>query len=128
MPFSFRFRLPAFIQRVLDWIGSHELPVMIALLVVAVTIWGFVEIADKVMEGGTAEFDTWLVQVLRNPNEPERPIGPKWLAEVSRDLTALGRNCSPEFINGCDLWVSVAKTHVWSHGVFDNCRGWRSGR
>jgi undecaprenyl-diphosphatase len=88
--FSHRFRLPSFIQRILDWIGSHELPVLLALLVMALMLWGFVEIAGEVIDGDTARFDEWMLRALRNPNNPAVPIGPQWLGEVTRDLTALG--------------------------------------
>lgn len=103
MPFSFSFAhddqgmqlfsrvsLPRSIRRVLDWIGSHELPVLIAFLIMGATIWGFIEIADNVVEGDTAKFDEWAVRSLRKPDDLKTPIGPRWLAEAGRDLTALG--------------------------------------
>ena len=78
------------IRAVLEWIGKYELSVMFALLLFVGSIWGFVEIADAVAEGRTMKFDEWAVRALRQPHNPSVPIGPKWLAEVGRDLTALG--------------------------------------
>jgi undecaprenyl-diphosphatase len=73
-----------------DWIGSHELSVNLALLVVVLAVWTFVKIADEVVEGDTMRFDDWAVRTLRRADDPSKPIGPAWLAEVGRDLTALG--------------------------------------
>jgi undecaprenyl-diphosphatase len=77
-------------QFVLDWIGGHELIVLMLLLVVALAIWAFVAIAEKVEAGTTDRFDEWAVRAMRLPDDPATPIGPAWLAEVGRDLTALG--------------------------------------
>jgi undecaprenyl-diphosphatase len=73
-----------------DWIGSHELSVQVALLLVALGVWAFIKIADEVAEGETMKFDGWAVRILRDPHDASKPIGPAWLAEVGRDLTALG--------------------------------------
>jgi undecaprenyl-diphosphatase len=62
----------------------------LALLALAAASWGFVEIADEVLEGETMTFDKWAVKSLRQPDNPELPIGPAWLKEIGRDMTALG--------------------------------------
>ena len=64
--------------------------VLLALLLVVGSIWVFIELADEVQENSTEHFDTWAVRVLRQPGHPELPRGPAWLAEVGRDITALG--------------------------------------
>ena len=64
--------------------------VLLALLLVVGSSWVFIELADEVQENSTARFDTWAVRVLRQPGHPELPRGPAWLAEVGRDITALG--------------------------------------
>jgi undecaprenyl-diphosphatase len=78
------------LRAVLEWIGKYELSVMLALLLFVAAIWGFVEIADAVAAGRTMKFDEWAIRAMRKPNDPAAPIGPRWLAEVGRDLTALG--------------------------------------
>jgi undecaprenyl-diphosphatase len=60
--------------------------VMLALLAVL----GFIIIADEVKEGDTQRFDDWAIKALRTPDNPARPIGPVWLEELGRDMTALG--------------------------------------
>jgi undecaprenyl-diphosphatase len=74
----------------LAWLGSHVNIVLIVALLVVATTWGFVALAGEVKEGDTQKFDNWAVRVLRQPNDPATPVGPKWLPEVGRDLTALG--------------------------------------
>jgi undecaprenyl-diphosphatase len=72
------------------WLQQQEPVVLLAMLLVVMGIWGFVELADEVLEGTTQEFDTWAVHVLRQPGRPELPRGPQWLAGAGRDITALG--------------------------------------
>lgn len=74
----------------LDWVGRHETSVLVALLTVTLAVCAFLALADIVGGGNTIRFDDWLIRALRRPNDPARPIGPEWLAEVGRDLTALG--------------------------------------
>lgn len=78
------------IRAVLEWIGKHELKVIIALLLLVVSVWAFIELADLVMAGRTTRFDEWAVRAMRRADDPAEPIGPGWLSEVGRDLTALG--------------------------------------
>ena len=41
-------------------------------------------------EGETQALDVWVVRSLRQPGDPTRPVGPDWLPDVARDVTALG--------------------------------------
>lgn len=74
----------------LNWLGSHVNLVLIASLLAVAGTWAFIAIAGEVKEGDTQQFDNWAVRALRQPNDPAMPIGPKWLPEMGRDLTALG--------------------------------------
>jgi undecaprenyl-diphosphatase len=74
----------------LEWIGKYEAPVLALLLVLTAAISVFIYVADLVNEGRTDHFDTWAVRALRRPDDPETPVGPAWLMEVGRDMTALG--------------------------------------
>jgi undecaprenyl-diphosphatase len=72
------------------WLRHSDLIVLIACLVVVLGVWGFVELTDEVREGDTQRFDDWMVLALRNPDDLKDPLGPRWLEEMGRDLTALG--------------------------------------
>lgn len=60
------------------------------ILVLAACAWAFLQLADEVREGASKSFDTAILLGLRNPADLSDPIGPGWMDEVARDLTALG--------------------------------------
>lgn len=85
------------LRRVRDWAvtlitrrGRIQPLVLLSLLTLVLAIWGFSELTDEVFEGETQTFDEWMIRALRDPANPARPRGPSWMAEVGRDLTALG--------------------------------------
>ena len=78
-----RFRLARLFQRteakaLVLWAGAAGL------------LWAFLNIAGEMGEGETAALDRRLLLALRTPGDPTSPIGPRWLQEAMRDLTALG--------------------------------------
>jgi undecaprenyl-diphosphatase len=78
------------LSRVVEWLGGHELAVMLGSLCVVASTWGFVLLASQVMKGHTKSFDEQILMALRVPGDLARPIGPEWLEETARDITALG--------------------------------------
>lgn len=76
--------------KIAHWLGSHERAVWLSLLVVLGGIWLFAELADEVMDGDTHVFDERVLKSLRQPDNPEQPIGPPWLKNTAQDVTALG--------------------------------------
>lgn len=71
-------------------IPNIEPVVLVVLVISTASLWGFIQVADEVVEGDTQAFDHWALRTLRNPENPEDPIGPRWMEEVARDITALG--------------------------------------
>lgn len=57
---------------------------------VVLMLAGFGVLADEVVEGSTLAFDRAVLLTLRVPGNPADPIGPSWLEEGARDITALG--------------------------------------
>jgi undecaprenyl-diphosphatase len=76
--------------RALGRLGRREASLLVAALAAVLAVWGFAELADEVIEGSTGGLDDRLLQLMRRPDDPVRPIGPGWLADAARDLTALG--------------------------------------
>jgi undecaprenyl-diphosphatase len=79
-----------FVRAALYWIGNHDLSVLLSILIVLLSVVGFGILADEVGDGATQRFDEWAVRAMRTPEDPAIPIGPPWLVEVGRDVTALG--------------------------------------
>lgn len=77
-------------SRFLEWLASHEPIVLLALAIVVASVWLFADLADEVLEGDTGRFDERVLLMLRHADDPATPIGPAWLAEAGRDITAIG--------------------------------------
>ncbi len=75
---------------VFAWLGRVELVPLVLLLLVGAGLWAFVELADEVIDGDTAAWDRAILLSLRNPDDPSDPLGPQWVEELGRDVTALG--------------------------------------
>lgn len=78
------------LHKLIRFLGHREWPLVLALLFAAAAAWGFIELADEVMEGGTRAADRALLLALRSSADPATPLGPEWLKEMMRDFTALG--------------------------------------
>jgi undecaprenyl-diphosphatase len=66
---------------------------MAELLIVLATLLGacgFIAVAIAVKAGITRSMDEMLLRAPRDPADPARTLGPAWLEEVARDLTAIG--------------------------------------
>jgi undecaprenyl-diphosphatase len=68
----------------------RELSWLFVGLWVCVLLLVFLKLAGEVSVGDTQAFDTRILQALRDPDDPSRPIGPSWLASSLIDLTAIG--------------------------------------
>jgi undecaprenyl-diphosphatase len=78
------------VRQLLRSVLRQESVILLAVLVVMVSIWGFVEIAEEVVAGETQALDKWVVRQLRRADDPSVPIGPPWLVNAGKDITALG--------------------------------------
>jgi len=78
------------ISRLLAWLGQHEPLTLLAIGIVAASLWIFIELADEVMENETHAVDRDLLLMFRNPADTSDPIGPEWIENIVRDITALG--------------------------------------
>ena len=63
---------------------------LVALAVAAGLAILFGHIAEEVLEGDSSAFDRTVLLALRNPADLADPLGPPWLEEAARDITALG--------------------------------------
>jgi undecaprenyl-diphosphatase len=77
------------------WLGvgrldRRELNWLILGLGACALLWIFLILAGEIAEGETQAFDVRILQALRSPTDPSKPIGPPWLEGALLDLTALG--------------------------------------
>jgi undecaprenyl-diphosphatase len=67
-----------------------EFSVLLAGIVAAGGLWGFIEMAEVARETTAHAFDTEILLAFRETGRPDDPIGPLWLEEAVRDVTGLG--------------------------------------
>jgi len=72
------------------WVRRQNLADLLSILAVLLGLWGFIGLAAAVHQGNTQKVDEWLLRALRQREDPANPLGPVWLEESVRDITALG--------------------------------------
>lgn len=80
---------PAARARLRDWLRTRDLDLIAAFLIVALLLWGFLELGEEVLEGPISLDDRILV-ALRDPHDLARGLGGQPVESAVRDLTALG--------------------------------------
>lgn len=74
------------------WLWNRELPVLVAIFTIFASLLIFALLTQVALQGQPGEIDRYLLLLMRNPADISDPIGPLWLEEVGRDITALGSN------------------------------------
>ncbi len=75
---------------VLRWLGSHEMSLILSLVGIALGTYVFAKLVSELREGELQSVDNTLLLLMREPGRPSDPIGPAWLEESGRDVSALG--------------------------------------
>lgn len=75
-----------------DWLWKRELPVLLAIFALFAALFIFALLTQLAVQDTPHEFDRYLLLLMRNPDDLSDPLGPRWLEEVGRDITALGGN------------------------------------
>jgi len=76
--------------RPFDFFNRIEFPVLLAGLLIVGGLWGFLELSEFVKSTQPHDFDTRLLLALREPGQPDNPIGSEKFEGMVRDITALG--------------------------------------
>jgi len=64
--------------------------VLSTILIIISCLWGFVHIADSVVDDETLSYDQSILLAFRNPADLSDPIGPSFIEHTMMDLSALG--------------------------------------
>lgn len=67
-----------------------ELWILAAVFGIAALALAFGHIAEEVLEGDSTKFDETVLLFFRNAHDVSDPLGPPWVEEMARDVTALG--------------------------------------
>ncbi|WP_296585351.1 phosphatase PAP2 family protein [Xanthobacter sp.] len=71
-------------------VSTMERATLVVVGFIAFAFYLFLVVADEVTEGPPGSLDRGILLALRNPADPSDPLGPPWVEEMMRDLTALG--------------------------------------
>jgi undecaprenyl-diphosphatase len=70
--------------------AAAEARVLAIMALVIAGVLAILRLGGEVREGETGGIDRRIIEMLRVPGHPHLPIGPRWLQEMMRDVTALG--------------------------------------
>jgi undecaprenyl-diphosphatase len=73
-----------------EWARRDGMLLISVFLLFALSVWAFAEIADEVADGDSLPFDRAVLEAFREAGDLSEPLGPVWLEEAVRDVTALG--------------------------------------
>ena len=85
------------VRRVLG-VPALERDTLIAIVSIATLLLLFGVVAEAVAVGSTRDFDQALLLALRDPANTADPIGPGWVEEAMRDISAMGSTSVLTFI------------------------------
>jgi len=100
-------------REILSWLRANvDLLMLAALAVIVVTGWLAAELADEMLEGTTQAYDEWVLRHLRTPGDLHDPIGPEWVEDAWRDITALGSSAVLTFVTvSCAVYLLMRRHH-----------------
>jgi undecaprenyl-diphosphatase len=63
---------------------------LVRVLIIVLGTWAFLALAHEMRTGATQRLDERVMRAVRRADEPGVPVGPAWLQDTARDVTALG--------------------------------------
>lgn len=69
---------------------DDRIGLMVALLILTGGLWLFTMVAEAIADDRAAAIDERILLAFREPADRADPLGPPWLEEIGRDVTALG--------------------------------------
>lgn len=104
-------------RRLVAWLRDRGARSYLGVMIVLTSLfWGFIELAQAVGSSETRAFDARVILMLRNPTDLSDPLGPPWVEELARDLTALGGVAGLTFLVlavAGFLWLRKQRRTAW---------------
>lgn len=105
------------LQSLISQVREQGWWVLGAVLLIGGALQAFAELADEVEDGETHAFDRSVMLALREPGNPEDPLGPSWIEFLARDITALGGTAVLVLLTLAALGFLLLKRR-WGAAVF----------
>jgi undecaprenyl-diphosphatase len=77
-----------------------ETATFLNLCIAACCGWIFLRLVSKMQGGATKRLDEYVLRILRHKDNPALPRGPRWLPQVSQDVTSLGSGTNLTLASG----------------------------
>lgn len=90
-------------------LARQEFLPLALMALLAGSLWLFIGIAEEVLEGETHAIDTAILLALRAPGDLGDPLGPVWLENLVRDVSALGGTGILTFIAGAAVFYLILR-------------------
>lgn len=94
-----------------------EFSLLAAGIIIAGGLWGFVELSEIARDAAPHALDTEILLAFRVAGEPNNPIGPSWLEEAMRDITALGSAAVLIYITAIVI-IYLCMVRRWGPALF----------
>ena len=103
-------------RRLVAALTSFEAGLLGIGVLISAGAWAILFLGGEAREGETGSFDRAAMLLFRIPGHPHQPIGPPWLQDVMRDLTAFG---GTTFVTLATLVAALALIfhRRWRHGL-----------
>jgi undecaprenyl-diphosphatase len=69
---------------------SRDFLLLLGVFLTVLAVWSFLELAEAIHSNALMELDEQILLALREPGALSNPVGPRWLVEAVRDISALG--------------------------------------
>ncbi len=79
---------------------SRDFLLLFGVFLIVFAIWTFLELAGAISTHTLLQLDEQLLLALREPEQLSNPLGPRWLEEAMRDISALGSITAVLFVTG----------------------------
>lgn len=104
------------LSRLRRLMGAAEVRTLVVIAAIAAGVWVVASLGVHVRHGRTEGLDPAIIEALRVPGHPHQPIGPRWLQDVMRDITALG-GATVTVLAALLVFAALAFHKLWRRGV-----------